>query len=100
MGVDRRLNSLRVLLGLVALMIITISSCTFMVQQGEAIIRIRLGEVSETLTKPGLNFRMPWPIEELVRVDVRKRNFRSQNTEMLTKDNRNIILMSFSLWSV
>jgi len=71
-----------------------------MVQQGEAIIRVRLGTVVETRSAPGLQFRFPWPIEDLVRVDTRKRNFRSQNTEMLTKDNRNIILMSFVLWSV
>ena len=63
-------------------------------------IRIRLGEVQQTIQEPGLRVRLPWPIEDLVRVDVRKRNFRSQNTEMLTKDNRNIILMSFALWSV
>ena len=97
---DRRLNLLRIILGLSTLCIIIISSMSFMVRQGEAVIRIRLGKVEQTLQEPGLRFRLPWPIEELVRVDCKKRNFRSQNTEMLTKDNRNIILMSFALWSV
>jgi membrane protease subunit HflC len=97
---DRRLNRTRIVLGFLSLCIIILSSATFMVSQGEAVIRIRLGEVQQTIQEPGLRLRLPWPVEELVRVDLRKRNFRSQNTEMLTKDNRNIILMSFSLWSV
>ena len=97
---DRRLNQLRVLLGLIAILIIVISCFSFMVRQGESVIRVRLGTVVETHQVPGLQLRFPWPIDELVRVDTRKRNFQSQNTEMLTKDNRNIILMSFVLWSV
>ena len=97
---DRRLNQLRVLLGSLAILVILASSFSFMVRQGEAVIRVRLGTVVETRATPGLQFRFPWPIEDLVRVDTRKRNFQSQNTEMLTKDNRNIILMSFVLWSV
>ena len=97
---DRRLNLIRIVLGLAVLCVIVLSSTTFMVRQGEAVIRIRLGKVQQTLQEPGLQFRLPWPIEDLVRVNCTKRNFRSQNTEMLTKDNRNIILMSFALWSV
>ena len=97
---DRRMNQIRIALGIAAWLIITLYATTFSVRSGEAAIRIRLGSVEETITEPGLRFGFPWPVEEIVRVDMRKRHFRSQNTEMLTKDNRNIILMSFALWSV
>ena len=97
---DRRMNQLRIALGIVAWLVIMLYATTFLVRSGDAVIRIRLGAVQETITQPGLQFGFPWPIEERVRVDMRKRHFRSQNTEMLTKDNRNIILMSFALWSV
>ena len=97
---DRRMNKMRIALGIMAWIIISLFATTFMVRSGEAVIRIRLGAVQETIVEPGLQFGFPWPVEEIVRVDMRKRHFRSQNTEMLTKDNRNIILMSFALWSV
>ena len=97
---DKRLNSLRVMLGLGVIVIILLSSCVYMIPQGEAVVSMRLGRTAQSTVQAGIHFRLPWPLEKIERIDIRKRNVRSKHTEMLTRDNRNIIVLSFVLWSV
>ena len=92
---DKRLGLLRTGLVIATVILIVLSGCLFMVKEGEAIISMRLGRQAKSVVEPGLYFRLPFPLEKLDRIDMRKRNVRSQHTEMLTRDNRNIILLSF-----
>ena len=56
---DRRLNLLRIILGFTTLCIIIVSSMSFMVHQGEAVIRIRLGKVEQLLGAGSRSTRGP-----------------------------------------
>ena len=70
------------------------------VRQGENKIVLRMGEIRAVLEESGLHFRLPYPLEKTVMVDIRKQLFQTRHTEMLTKDKRNIILLSDAVWSV
>ena len=70
------------------------------VRQGENKIVLRMGDIRDVLDEPGLHFTLPYPIEKTVKIDVRKQLFQTRHTEMLTKDKRNIILLSDAIWSV
>ena len=68
--------------------------------EGDSAIVVRLGNPTRVLDTPGLYFTLPWPVEEVVTVDRRRRTFQTQHTEMLTKDKKNVVLVSFVIWSV
>ena len=91
---------LRVLMVCVALLAIAYSAATTVVQQGTSAIVIRLGDPVRVLEDPGLYFKGPWPFEQVETIDVRRRTFETQHTEMLTKDKKNVVLDSFVIWSV
>ena len=49
---------------------------------------------------PGLHWKAPWPIDEVVRVDLRRRTFETGHAEMLTRDRKNVVLVGFAIWRV
>jgi modulator of FtsH protease HflC len=98
--VDKGLNRLRMLMGGLALAALAYAACAVPVREGEAGIRTRLGQPMEVWQEAGLGFKLPWPLEEVVRVDIRKRVFQTRHTEMLTRDKKNIVLLSNAVWSV
>jgi membrane protease subunit HflK len=59
-------------LGLIALVILLIwlASGVYRVQPEEHVIITRFGRYTETVEKQGLNYRLPWPIEEARKVNV------------------------------
>ena len=43
---------------------------------------------------------MPWPIDQIVVLDARKRVLKTRHTEMLTRDKKNVILLSYVVWRI
>ena len=97
---DSRLNLLRIIVGVTALFAIAFYSSTAIVRQGSATIVTRLGEASRVVVTPGLHFTLPWPIEDTISIDTRRRSFETRHTEMLTGEGKNIILLSYVVWRV
>ena len=48
----------------------------------------------------GLYFKLPWPFETVKKFDRREQYLESDFLETTTKDNRNVILQSYAVWSV
>mgnify|MGYP003129520775 CR=1 FL=1 len=65
------------LVGLVILLAVA-SSCVFVVRERDAALVFALGEVRETITEPGLYFKLPPPFENVVRLDKRLQTIESQ----------------------
>ena len=97
---ERSLHRLRLLVLVLALFAIFYRMTATIVEQGDSAIVVRLGNPIRVLDSAGLYFTLPWPIEEVVRIDQRRRTFETQHTEMLTKDKKNVVLVSFVIWSV
>ncbi len=91
---------LRIVMVCLALLAIGYRATTTVVQQGSATIVVRLGDPVRVLEEPGMYFKGPWPFELVEKIDVRRRTFETQHTEMLTKDKKNVVLVSFVIWSV
>ena len=94
------LKRLRLVVLVFALLAIAYRASSTIVSEGNSAIVVRLGNPARVLDTPGLYFTLPWPIEEIVTVDRRRRTFQTQHTEMLTKDKKNVVLVSFVIWSV
>jgi len=97
---SQTLHRLRMMMMLFALLAIGYRATTAIVQEGTAAIVVRMGSPERVLDEPGLYWKLPWPIENIEVVDIRRRSFETQHTEMLTKDKKNVVLVSFVIWSV
>ncbi len=50
--------------------------------------------------KPGLHWKLPWPIDQASLLDMRRRVYETGQTEMLTRDKKNIIARTFVVWRI
>lgn len=85
----------------IALVLLAIgSTCVYTVEETEVGIVLRFGAPQSTLAQPGLNFKSPWPIDRVVRVERRLLIFDNEPTEMLTRDKKNVLVDSFLCWRI
>ncbi len=91
---------LRGIVGGLALVGIAFHATALIVREGEAALVMRLGRPLRTATSPGLHGKLPWPIDRVVLLDMRRRVYEGGHTEMLTRDKRNIIARVFVIWRI
>ncbi|MEM7202934.1 MAG: protease modulator HflC [Planctomycetota bacterium] len=75
-------------------------SCAFQVGESESVIVARLGDPSRLVEEAGLAFKLPPPIDTLIRVDRRIRILEPDPVEYLTQDKKNVLVSCFLAWSV
>ena len=67
---------------------------------GQAALVVRFGDPVRVVDSPGLHWKAPWPVDEVVPVDLRRRTFETGHAEMLTRDRKNVVLVGFAIWRV
>jgi membrane protease subunit HflC len=60
----------------------------------------RFGRPVRAATQAGLHFKLPWPIDSAIWLDMRRRVYETGLTEMLTRDKKNVIARTFVVWRV
>ncbi|NYT36977.1 protease modulator HflC [Allopusillimonas soli] len=89
-----------VLVGLVIVLAV-LSSCVFVVRERDAVLVFALGEVRETITEPGLYFKLPPPFENVVRLDKRLQTIENNDPERIqTAEKKNLLIDSFVKWRI
>lgn len=88
------------LLTIVIAVLALLSTCVFSIHESEVGIVTRFGRPLDDLARPGLNFKSPWPVDQVVRVDQRLLIFDNEPTEMLTRDKKNVLVDSFLCWRI
>lgn len=91
---------LRVLVAVLVTLGLALSATGFVVREGEAAIVTRVGDPIAVIDQPGLHWKLPWPIDHAQPVDQRRRVFRTGHSEMLTRDKKNIVVLSYAVWNV
>lgn len=91
---------LRTLVGALALLAIGFQATAVIVREGEAVLIARFGRPLRAATRPGLHWKLPWPIDRAILLDMRRRVYETGHTEMLTRDKKNIIVRTFVVWQV
>lgn len=88
----------RFVIGVAILAILASISC-FQVDEREVAIVMRFGRpVGEV--GPGLHFKLPTPIDTVLRIDRRIHVLDPDSSEYLTTDKKNIVIDSFVAWKV
>lgn len=70
------------------------------VPEGHAAVVTRFGRPTRELNQPGPYWKWPWPIEQARLIDTRTRVFNTPYTATLTRDRRNVVLLSYVAWKV
>ena len=91
---------LRGVVGTLALAAIVYDATAVVVQEGHAVLITRFGRPLRAAIQPGLHWKLPWPIDTAVPLDMRRRVYETGQTEMLTRDKKNIIARTFVVWRI
>ena len=75
-------------------------SMCFVVPEGSNAVVTRFGDPQKSLQQAGLFWKWPWPIEQSHLIDVRRRLHNTPFTATLTRDRKNVILLSYVVWRV
>jgi membrane protease subunit HflC len=89
----------KVLLGGLAAVALLAAS-VYTLDAREVAVVTQFGRPVQTVTEPGLKFRAPWPLHQVVRYDSRVRLLSVDPAEVLTKDKKNLVVEAFVLWRV
>lgn len=82
-----------IIIGVFALML-------YQVDTTEYAILTRFGQPLRAIKQPGLNWKLPDPIESVQRIDNRLQVFNMPQTEFLTQDKKNVIVEAYATWQV
>tara|TARA_B100000214_G_C23926052_1_gene608442 strand:+ start:294 stop:1145 length:852 start_codon:yes stop_codon:yes gene_type:complete len=75
-------------------------SSIFIVDETEQVVILQLGKPVKTLTKPGLNFKLPFPLQEKITFDDRLLEYDSPPEEILSKDKKSLIVDNYVRWKI
>jgi len=90
----------RVLLAAAVVGLIFAYSMYFQVSEGYKAVVTRFGDPVRSLGQPGLAWKWPWPVERVHQIDVRRRVYNTPYTATLTRDQKNVILLTYAVWRV
>ena len=91
-----------ILLGLIVAAIFLVAIFSYQVQETEKALVITMGRITGE-KGPGLHLRLPLPIQEIVKYDIRERCFEGNTgnlEETMTKDEKNVILGIYTIYSI
>jgi membrane protease subunit HflC len=91
---------LRAVVGSAALLAIAFYATALVVPEGQSVLVVRFGRPLRADTGAGLHWKLPWPIDQAIWLDMRRRVYEGGHTEMLTRDKKNIIVRTFVVWRV
>jgi len=90
----------RVVLAVIIVGLLAAYSMSFQVTEGNNAVVTRFGEPRRPITEAGLFFKWPWPIEQTHQVDVRRRIHNTPFSATFTRDQKNVVLLTYVVWRV
>jgi membrane protease subunit HflC len=97
---QRGRRALRMAFAAVILAGAVVVSSQIMVSDGQAVVVTRFGDPLRVLTRPGLSWKVPAPIEGTITVDLRLHTTSSGLEDVGTRDGLRILVQTFLAWRV
>lgn len=88
------------LIGVLLIALLAVSLMFYQVDTTEYAIVTQFGQPVRSITEPGLYFKLPDPIQNVLRLDRRIQVYNLVQTEFLTKDKKNILAEAYTTWQV
>jgi membrane protease subunit HflC len=83
----------------IALLVVVIYASTFIVNQYETAIKLRLGEIVASDYDPGLHFKVPL-LNNVIKFDSRIQTLDSRPQRFLTIEKKDVIVDSYAKWRI
>lgn len=95
------MNRLLPLLIAVVIAVVALSSSVFVVRERDYALVFALGEVKKVISEPGLYFKLPPPLQNVVTLDKRLLTIDLQEAERIqTSEKKNLLIDSFVKWRI
>jgi membrane protease subunit HflC len=94
------LRNSRYLVAGIVLLVAALSACLVLVGPGQAVVVTRFGDPIRVLTRPGLAWKVPAPVESKIDVDLRLRTTSSGLQDVGTRDGLRILVQAYVAWQV
>lgn len=76
------------------------AACIVMVRSGEAVLVTRFGNPVRVITKPGLAWKLPLPIEDTIPVNLELRTTATGLQDVGTRDGLRVLVQAYVAWQV
>ena len=93
-------HNLRFLVAGIVVAVAVLSACLVLVGPGQAVVVTRFGDPIRVLTRPGLAWKVPAPVESKIDVDLRLRTTSSGLQDVGTRDGLRILVQAYVAWQV
>lgn len=93
-------SSLSLVAGLVLALIFGLRMICFQVRVTEVALLTTFGKPTAPYTEPGLKFKLPWPIQDVLKFDKRVQNFEGKFEEVQTRDGYNLLVSVYAGWRI
>ena len=90
----------KILLGLVGIIVLLGLTTVFIVDETEQVVILAFGKPVRTITEPGINMKVPFPLQEKIRFDDRLLEYDSPPEEILSKDKKTLIVDNYVRWKI
>ena len=75
-------------------------SSIFIVDETQQVVILQLGKPVKITTEPGLNVKLPFPLQEKITFDDRLLEYDSPPEEILSKDKKSLIVDNYVRWKI
>lgn len=93
-------NRLTILAAALVVGVLFLELVAFRVRETEVAVVKTFGKATRPVREPGLYWKWPWPVEEVVREDARLRVLEGKLEEALTADRKSVLVSCFVAWKV
>ena len=90
----------KVLIGLAVIALLILITGIFTVDEKEQVVVLQFGRPVKVYTSPGLHFKIPNPIQQLVVFDDRLLEYDSPPEEVLSQDKKTLIVDNYVRWRI
>ena len=95
------MNRIVLMVGAVLLVLLVLSSTLFVVDQRQVAVVYALGEIKEVIQKPGLNWKLPPPFQNVVFLDRRIQTLDSNETRpIFTAEKKSLVIDWLVKWRI
>lgn len=90
----------KILFGLVGILVLLGLTTVFIVDETEQVVILAFGKPVRNITEPGINMKVPFPLQEKIKFDDRLLEYDSPPEEILSKDKKTLIVDNYVRWRI
>ena len=72
----------------------------YVVDESQQGVLTHFGRIAPPVKEPGLHFKFPWPVSKVYKVDRRIRPLTGLTQELITEDQKNVLVDGYLLWRI